>query len=90
MKIKQVICPRCKVDHEVYFHSHHEFTDIRCDECSCIDLTIGQSARYVKDNKIYTIAEINNNLCGDGCCSGYRFKDQKNFVWKTDVEGIYE
>ena len=62
MKIKQVICPRCKVDHEVYFHSHHEFTDTRCDECSIIDLTIGQSARYVKDNKIYTIAEINNTF----------------------------
>lgn len=87
---KQTICPRCKIEHEMYFHSHKKVNDQRCEECSIIDLYLGQWVKYNGDDKTYKIAEINNNLCGDRCCSGYRFEGQDNFVWKSDVEGIYE
>ena len=85
-------CPKCKVEHETYIHSHHSYNDLRCDECSLIDLEPGQKAIYHGGDqpRHVVIAEVNNDLCGDGCCQGYRFEGMKNFHWKTEVEGIYE
>ena len=90
---RTINCPRCKVEHETYIHSHHHYNDLRCDECSIVDLEPGQKAILHKSDgtKIEgVIAEYDDDLCGDGCCQGYRFKGQKTFEWKTDVEGIYE
>lgn len=86
-------CPRCKVEHETYIHSHHNYNDLRCDSCSLINLEPGQKAiQHKRDGtKVHgVIAEYDNDLCGEGCCQGYRFEGEKNFDWKDNFEGIYE
>lgn len=88
---KDVACPKCKVEHTAYIHSHKSYNDLRCDDCYG-DLTIGQRVKYHREDGTiteHTILHIDNDLCGDGCCEGYKLSDTEGYTWKTSVEGIY-
>ena len=67
--------------------------DCGCPSCTCI--FEGSKVRIKGDETkaIYTVAEYDDNICGDGCCSGYRLEgyDQRvhgydRWFWESDLE----
>lgn len=90
MEIKKVDCPRCKKNHEMCLHNHKTFNDTRCIQCKQINYEKGDKVRYVETNTIHAVLDYDNDLCGDGCCQGYLLEGIDGYVWKDDVEGIFD
>lgn len=89
---RTVNCPQCGIEHEMYMHNR-VYNDLRCDDHSIEDLKKGQKCIWHHEDGTkteHTIVKVNNNLCGDGCCQGYKLSGVDQYVWKTSVEGIYE
>jgi len=85
-----VECPRCGTVHETYFHEHHTFDDARCDECIVLPYENGQEVFY-KDGTIRTVLDYDDNLCGEGCCSGYHLTgfEENEYCSPLEVLGIF-
>lgn len=53
---------------------------------------IGETVVCLSDNKPYVIDDYSEDVCGQGCCSGYHLKDYKdNSIWfrETQLRKIY-
>lgn len=80
MGLYAIDCPRCKKPH-MWFSGNQ---DQHCDECRTRILPVGSKAIVIGENTtVRTIAEYNDDLCGDGCCSGYRLEGDENlWYWR--------
>ncbi len=85
MGLYAIDCVRCKKPFMWFSGNTHNQA---CHECNNRLLVNGSKVIVIGDttNTVRTVVEYNEDLCGDGCCSGYRLEgDESVFYWRGQL-----
>jgi hypothetical protein len=61
-----------------------------CDECKTRPLAVGSKVVLLEEvDKVRTIIDYQEDLCGEGCCSGYALDgDEFTFYWRDELRPL--